>query len=278
MIVVYRITGAQADKMAGLLQSEIYEALKEGQPVTALAAMDGDEVAGALGGCLNDGVFELSSLYVYPEHRRKGAGRALMEMLGEILLGEGTEIRVEFTLENEENESLKPFLEALGYTLGMQEFPRYYLAPLEQVDLEKIPSGKSDFEVLSFADAPEQLLKMTSNISIKEGYPVPEGGLLSEKVDPHASFCVQSGDTIPAYIAVERIGRGMIRIPSLWWSSQISARDMFGMLVSMVKEIKKRYAPKTKLAVLAVNPTSEKLIKYMIKDAEPCSYSYYKAV
>ncbi len=31
MIVVYRITGAQADRMAGLLQSELYEALKEGQ-------------------------------------------------------------------------------------------------------------------------------------------------------------------------------------------------------------------------------------------------------
>ncbi|MCR4908630.1 MAG: GNAT family N-acetyltransferase [Lachnospiraceae bacterium] len=278
MIEIFRITAAQADKLSGLLQPEVYKALKAGKPVTALLALNDGEVAGALGGALNNGIFELSSLYVYPGQRRQGIGKALMDRLSDLLSGEGSEIWAEFIPEHEDNESLCPFLEAIGFRMNMQTFPRYYLSPLEKVSPEEpVPAGNAP-GVRSFAEVPEKLLRLTSNSSIKEGYPVPDGGLIADKVDAHVSFCLQSGESISAYIAVERIDRELLRMASIWWSSGTGARDMMELINAVIRELKKRYMPKTKLVLLAVNPVSERLIKYLIKDAKPCSFSYYKTV
>lgn len=49
-----------------------------------MAVIDGEAV-GALAGAINEHIFEIWSLYVEPGHRRKGAGRALVDALEKLL-------------------------------------------------------------------------------------------------------------------------------------------------------------------------------------------------
>lgn len=52
---------------------EIAAAVKDDLPVTALAAADDGVAVGALGEVVNGNAFEIISVYVAPQDRRKGA-------------------------------------------------------------------------------------------------------------------------------------------------------------------------------------------------------------
>lgn len=60
-----------------LLLPETARALAAGEPVSALALMEGDLALGVLAGYLEDGIFRITSLYVSPHYRRCGGGRML---------------------------------------------------------------------------------------------------------------------------------------------------------------------------------------------------------
>ncbi len=65
---------------------------------------------GVLSGILDQEAFMIDSLFVDPEKRRHGAGRALIESLDSIFPEGDTLVREEFNIENENNESLPGFL------------------------------------------------------------------------------------------------------------------------------------------------------------------------
>ena len=76
---ISRITDKGVDSISSMLAPEIVSAIKDDLPVTALAVVDGDIAVGALGGIVSQNSFEIISIYVAPQDRRKGAGTALMK-------------------------------------------------------------------------------------------------------------------------------------------------------------------------------------------------------
>lgn len=266
----------QAKNAEGLLSPEIIKAMMKGLPVTVLVALDGRRAVGALGGAVNEGIFEIMSLYVEEKSRRKGAARSMIEVLQKLLKNEDTVIRAQFNVETEENRTLEYFFLALSFEREEIEYPSYYAINVN--DLRSSREGVSkDSDIRSFSDVPGTLLRRTSNLSIEAGYPVPEGGLLGTKVDTDVSSCSIKDERVEAYVAAERAEDEMVRIPAMW-SSLSDPRKMLSMLFNTSSALKKKYPPETKVAALAINPVSGKIIRHMFNDEETISRSYYLPV
>ncbi len=259
-------------KVAGLLKKEVSELSGRGLPLTVLAAVEDSVIIGALGGNLLDTCFELNSLYVDPGHRRRGAGRGLINKLEELLKGEVWEIRVGYTLENEDNETLRPFLNAMGFDKRRKSYPAYYMESLSRTGLGLSHLAKGKNEVHTLSEIKTGSLKLISNIfSI-------EGGRLSQNTDLHSSACILTEEGVLSFAVVEKIAPDMLRIPLIWWSGHARPEDVVDLTAFMLREIKKRYPPETKLAIVAGNEHTEKLIALIMRDTGPCSLNFYKVL
>ncbi|MCR4655139.1 MAG: GNAT family N-acetyltransferase [Lachnospiraceae bacterium] len=277
-IRICAITNDMAEKAYGLILPEILEALKEGHPVTAFAAVIDDIAVGALAGVTDGGVFDIASIYVLPEYRRRGVGSALVEWLKGLLDFEDegkVYIRAEYTMIDEDNETLYPFFLALDFTEDDVDLPMYYCSLLGDINSDDISQGsvQKDSKIISFAEAGKMLLKSASAEAVSGGFPLPEGGLVSEKLDMDSSFCVEEEEKIRAYIAVEPIDEGLIRVSALR-SSLSDPRKLMAMLSCSVNAAKKKYPPQTKIAMLALNHETERIIWHIFDDPEACSYRF----
>ena len=130
-------------------------------------------------------------------------------------------------------------------------------------------------EILPFSRTSERILKLTSNQSIQQGFPVPEGGLLSDRVDRDLSFCTIHGDKIKAYVTAEDRGDNMVEISSLW-SGIDNPVVLLAMLIKVIDALRERYSPDTRIAMLSTNERADKLIEYVFRHVEQCSYRMVK--
>ncbi|MBO6137920.1 MAG: GNAT family N-acetyltransferase [Lachnospiraceae bacterium] len=271
-IEIYRLTQENAKDAAGILLPEVVQALKEDKPVTVLAAMDGNTVIGALGGAVDGGAFEIASLFVHPDHRRRGAGQKLIWSLQDIMEDELV-IKADYNVENEDNKTLRPFFDSMGFKTERAVYPSYYIASLNRLRTSSIIE-KEEESILYFSEVPDSLIRAASNTGFEKGYPMPEGGLLAANIDKHMSFCVVKDDKMSAYVAVEPIDEEMVKVSALW-SETPNPKELIVMLSRMLRELRAKYRPETRVAMLAMNSASYKLIQYMFRDVEPSSYSVY---
>ena len=262
----------QAMNAAGLMDPEVTRILAKGLPVTVLLALDGHRAVGALGGAINNKVFDIVSLFVEPESRRKGAGRSLINTLTGLLKDSDTMIRAQFNIENEENRTLESFFPALGFERETVDYPAYYAVNVEEL-LDSVEGVDKNSDIKSFAEIPGAVLRRTSNKSIDAGLPVPEGGLLGAGVDPEVSSLSIREDNVEAYVAAEYGKDQMVKIPAMW-SSLSDPRKMLAMLFNTTNALKDKYPPKTKVAALAISPASQRVIRYMFNDNETISRSF----
>ena len=128
---ISRITKEGVDSIEHMLTPEVAAAIREEQPVTALAVVEDDTAIGALGGLVDGGFFEVTSIFVAPGRRRKGAGKALMKQIFEYAEADGLMVRVEYTPSDEDVKTLEPFLMALDFVRERIIFPVYCVNKLE---------------------------------------------------------------------------------------------------------------------------------------------------
>ncbi|MBQ9549919.1 MAG: GNAT family N-acetyltransferase [Lachnospiraceae bacterium] len=270
-IRVYPISRDETEKAGYLLLPEAVLALKHDLPVTAFVAVEGGRAVGALAGAIDGEVFEICSLYVEPGHRRRGAGRALIQKLCELIPEDEMAIRAQFTLVDEEGEVLQSFLKAMGFRKAPSVFPRYYVGDLEDIQIGGENSkGKEDTPVFSFSEISEKLLKRANHRSIREGAPLPDGGLTGEDADRNLSFCVIKEGKIKAYVTAADRWEGLVEITSLW-SLLEDPREAFFMLSRFVDNLREKYVPATRVAVLASGTLGERMLDRFFTYSEPCS-------
>ncbi len=248
----------QADIVAPYMTGETSEALKTGIPLTVLAAVDKDGVMGVLAGVLDQEVFRIDSLFVDPDKRRLGAGRALIESLDRIFPEGDRAVRAEFNIETEDNGTLEGFLRAMDFEEEDIDYPVYYLSYVRDF-YSAAGSKPENAEIRSFADTGEKLLK----------------GLVSEKTDRDSSFCILKDGKLAAFIVVEQVDDELIKIAALY-SSLNDPRETISMINCAGEALKKNYELFTRVAMLAVNPTSKKVVEYFFDDPEPVSRSFIK--
>ena len=274
-IRIFPVSEDQVEQASSLMLPQPAEALRKGLPVVALAAAESDTVAGCIAGAAYMGVVEIHSLYVHPEFRRHGVGRALIEKLDEYASDMDLGLKAEYTLQTEDNKTLAPFLEALDFIEDPVHFPNYCLAPLGSLHVNISAIGDRFKSVMPFFETPAELLRHAEEKSIMKGLPLPLGGLMSETTDPELSYCCVKDGRISAYLVAEDMHDGMVRIPAVW-SELNDPRDMMVMLSKVIEKLNRRFPPDTRIAMLALNPTSLKLIEYVCGEVEQCSFRYIR--
>ena len=279
-INVIAVTEEQYENASVMMLPEVSDLLAKGMPMTVLAAVMDNVAVGVLAGMVDTETesFVIASLYVHPDYRLEGAGRALIWKLEDILdeADQHLVIKAEYTLQNEDNMSLKPFFTSMGFRQEQANFPAYYMTDIADIIVSgKAGEAKPNGDIYSFDSVPDTLLKAAANRSINEGLALPEGGLTSDNIDGETSYCVVDEDSVNAYLAVENVDEEMLRIPALWSSLQ-NPKDMINMIESSFKGLKGKYPPQMKTAMLATNATSYKLIQYLFKGAEPVTYSFVR--
>ncbi|MCR4907578.1 MAG: GNAT family N-acetyltransferase [Lachnospiraceae bacterium] len=235
-INVFAISKDEAGKASAFLMPEVLEALKAGLPVTSLIAVDSEEALGALAGAIDGEVFEIKSLYVSPGKRRMGAGRALVESLEELLSETDIVIRAQYTVENEDNAVLMPFFKSMGFKEDPLETPAFLTGYLE--DLHITGTGeKPEMNILTFSEVSKQILKVMTNTCIKNGYPVPEEGFASDKLDGELSLCAMKGMEGRAYVTTEILSEELVFVSTLWTLPEYAPQLMV-MLERLIKGLK----------------------------------------
>ena len=278
-IQIVAVTEEQYGNAAVMMLPEVAELLSKGMPMTVLAAVTENIAVGVLAGMVDSETrsFIISSLYVHPDYRRSGAGRELVWRLEDILdeADEQLVIRAEYTLQDPDNLTLKPFFTEMGFRQEKVSFPAYYVTEVEDIRINESGDERDD-QIHSFDSVPDMLLKAAANRSISDGLTLPEGGLTAENIDRETSYCVLDKEAVNAFMAVENMDEELLRIPALW-SELKNPKEMIKMIESSLKTIKEKYPPEVKTAMLATNATSYKLIQYLFKGADPITYIFVRA-
>lgn len=246
-----------------LLPGEVVRAIEKGLPVTAYAAVEDGMAVGALSGAIDEEEFELISIYVHPDYRGRGAGTALLERLTELLEGEDIPIRAEYTEQHEDDALLEFFLTKRGFEPEEEKLPCWYVGSLADLNAEyRMEQGAAELKAVS--EVPEEIADRAFN-----------GGLSGKRLDRECSSCIVSGDTVTAYISVEPVREGLIKIPMLY-SSHPDPRAMMSMVTRTAGKLKEKYPPETEIAMLVTAEASQKLIKKVFSRVENRTRVYYR--
>ncbi len=262
-------------KTDGLLLSEVNDLIDEKLPITLLLAAYGNRAAGALAGAIDKGVFDVISLYVAPEFRRKGIATALIDELRRLILGRDMMIRADYTLEDSDMESLGAFFLRSGFSREKTGIPCIYLADLGGLDIESDDRKANSFagSIVPFKKIPEKLLTIASRQFQKEANLLPKGGFLSSKIDRELSCCVFMNGRISAYIAINHMENGFVEIPALWSGLQ-DPKALMVLLKKSMTALRDKYSPDTRTAMIAISSVSERIILHLFPKAKPSSYSF----
>ena len=63
---------------------------------------------------------------------------------------------------------------------------------------------------------------------------------------------------------------------SALWSELNDPREMMVMLARTIERLKRRYEWDTRIAMLALNPVSYKIIEHVCEEADPCSFRFIR--
>ncbi len=285
-IKAFPIREDEALKASPFFSQEVFDALNKGLPLTAFVAVKDSEAMGAVAGAIDGHIFEIWSIYVDPQYRRQGAGTVLINALEELLESvtedktavAGMPIRVRYTSLTEDNRALRPFFLKLGFVEDPIPHPMYYVGFLDDIKSRDKISSRSLTRVsgiVPFSQTEDKLLRLASNVSAQQGYPMPEGGLLSGSVNRELSFCIVREGKIGAYVTLEEIDEDLVEVSALW-SGLENPVELLSMLIILIDALRKKYSPETKVAMLATNGRADKLVDYLFRYVEPRSFRMVK--
>lgn len=260
-----------------LLLPETADALAAGEPVTALALTENGLALGAAAGYLASGRFQISSLYVSPDHRRRGGGRLLVETLAQLAAPYAGGMELHFTSTREEHETLPPFLTAMGFLEESDGGENIFLTTLGAVADTPFFSGAGKSFGTPLSELNPGALSLVEKAALAVGAPLPEGGLSAANVDRDSSVAAFEGSEPKAYVVLERLPSGGLNL-SAAWSGTKAPTVLPQLLRAAMARAREKYPPETTLTVQATGGASAKLIKALLAGAKPISHTWSRSL
>lgn len=258
-----------------LLLPETADALAAGEPVTALALTENNLALGAAAGYLEGGRFLVSSLYVSPDHRRRGGGRLLVETLAQLAAPYAGGMELRYTSTREEHETLPPFLAAMGFREENDGGENIFLTTLGTVADTPFFSGAGKSFGTPLSELNAGVLSLVEKAALAAEAPLPEGGLNAAGVDRDVSVVSFHGSEPQAFVVLDHSCSGALTLAAVWSASRDpSVLPM--LLRSAMARVQEKYPPETPLAAQATGSASAKLVRALPAGAKPISHTYIR--
>ncbi|MBM6926515.1 GNAT family N-acetyltransferase [Pseudoflavonifractor phocaeensis] len=260
----------------GLLLPQVAEAIKAGEPVTTLTVTEDGLALGALAAHLEDGGCVIDSLYVSPEHRRRGVGRMLAAGLEDLLTGSGAaRLRLSFTVTLPEHETMAPFLAAMGFAPEDDEGQNIYFTTLDEVAAASFFAGQAGTDGgVPFAGLSPSVLAQTARDALKDGAPMTPELLENNPEEDVSCALVRNGKAL-AFVAFDRSCCDRLTLACAW-AGVAGPAAMAGLLRQAFGLAREKYQGDVPLAVQAVTPASAALVRGLLPQARPVSFTYAK--
>ncbi len=221
-----------------------------------------------------DFMLDISSLYVAPEYRGRGAGRFLLEEAKRIFGGPGTEFTAEFLLHGKEEEGLAKFFEACGFS---DADPEYEVFAITVDELKNTDLAGKQGKGVPFNDISHIVFNYSQAEAAKNGAILPLGGFRSEAIDRDVSVGIlnEENHIIESFAVFEILSEQVLLFSSLF-SRDKDPATLLHILEASTKLITEKYPGQTKIIIQPVNETAESFIKLFFEDAKDisCRYRY----
>ena len=273
---ISQITKKKIDSVKGMLAPEIVSAVEKDLPVTALAVVEDDTVIGALGGAADNDCFEIVSVYVVPDKRRRGAGTALLEKVFELADAEELMVRAEYTPMDSEGKTIEPFLTAMDFMKERIIFPLYQADTIDNISWDSASLPGSRAEIMIFAEVSETLLSEALSRSKED-----EGMLgcveeLINIIDKSMSFLAMEKGELKGCVLAERLSGGTIELSPIW-SEESDTRDMKLMLSFALDEIRASCPPDTNIIIPAMDHESLEIVEEIFGTSATVTLGFIKS-
>lgn len=259
---------------ATLLLPQAAKAVERGEPLLCLGATTDQGVAcGAVAGYMRQDAWQVTSLYVAPDHRRQGVAKALVSRLIGVLKGaEGLKtLEVDYTITLPEHETLEPFFQAMDFasqSVGDLGIYGCTLSAVAQQSFFSVKEGNNP-DIVPFSAIPRTQLRQTQQCLEQLGIPLPEHGLSASSVDMDVSVAYVQNGQIEALIQVERLSPEQIHLALAW--SNASPQILVVLLKTAFRQSAVRYPPHTQLTIHTATEVSLAIMKRLLPQVVPLS-------
>lgn len=262
------------------LLPEAVKAMEQKFPLLSLGISEEDTACGAVAGYVSDFTFHLISLYISPDCRRKGYGRALLTKLQELLLthSEVLGMMTSFTTTEPEQETMLPFLETMDFKSENEQETLYtfLLRDLEEGPMAKgnLSSAKNG-SILPFSEISDSVILQAEKEARAANVPLPVSSLTAPSIHKEMSFAIMEKGQINSFIAFDNSCGNMLTLACAW-TEKSGPTSLFSLVRTALHRAGELYSPETPMAIQAVNKTSAALIRSLVPAARRFSYTYYK--
>ena len=271
------ISAEQIEKYSSLILPDVVDAIRQDEPLTAMAVEKDGVACGVLAGYVEDACYKIASLYIAPGYRRQGAGKRLVEELEDFLVTY-TDIRmidIEYTVSEEEHEELGHFLKAIEFEKANTNGHSSYIVDLQQVKESKIYKATENPSkyIRPFSQVTKDLLKKTQKQAAIKHTLLPETPLYSEKIDTKISHAMIKDGEIQAFIVFDHSCGDWLTCAALWMGNT-NPTILYSLLKTVFQRIVELYPIETKVAFHAVSPETVSIIHSILPNAKEISFRY----
>lgn len=268
---------AQLSYFSTLLLPEAVQAIEREEPITALGIAEEGVACGALAGYVQDGCFQIISFYVASDYRRRGGGSLMLHRLEEFLSENSSvcAMKISFTTAHQDNESLLPFLNTLGFLPEEDRGRNIYCFTLEE--LRKSPAlrtpASSPARIKPFSQLSKDFLRAAQKRASTMDAPLPEQTFLGSDLESELSHALIIDGTVKAYAAVDHSCCGALTLCGLW-TEESNPVALYSLIKTVLTRAQELYPPTTPLALQVVNDASLHLFQGLVPNARKISFTY----
>ena len=271
MLAVTSIDAENLTYFRRFLLPQAADRIDTGEQLPAVGLAEGTVACGAAAGYIEENEFQLLSLFVAPDYRRKGGGSRMLAAFREVLqtLPEISFLGAHYTVTQEDHLTLEPFFQANGFLSEKEKSPYrsvmlgelsgkgFFSAP----EPDRLPAGVQPFSELPpiYVRLLEKRLAAEENTQSPFSADTLNGELsLGVVEDGKIAACVVFDGTFPdrvtlAYAGSKPAGKAPMLFPVL-------LRSAFGRL-------QKRFPPETEVVFQTVTPESDRLAEKLLEPA-----------
>ena len=264
---VYALHKSNIDSFEHLVDPSAVEVIKWDEAHGFCVKTDGVHVGALVGRFTDEKDYEILSLFVLPEYRKRGVGELLLETLWEVLDNLEANVKISFLCLSDDESELADFLEKNGFEEYRNMNSHVFAVTIEELKKTKLFADKVSVHFPNFNDLTKAQLTALDNLTGAGFVPKPDGGFTSKQIEKEMSAAFFKRGKPVAYAVIERENDDLLILSSLYVSEKEPPATLMKLLRSVLEALDEKYTEDTVLLLPTVNEDSERLFSDLFEDA-----------